>query len=558
MNNYEQIKLYITPLSPVHIGTGEDYEPTNYVIEDGVLYGFSINDAIETLTAADKEQISIILAGNFDGAEQLTRIRSYLYRNKEKLIAAANHFVPVSNGVNSKYLENITSKSNTTNGDNATNNLAIEKTYCNAYNNKPVIPGSSIKGAIRTALLDSINNGRALKTEIVNARIKDRNTKFQKSLFGGQYETDPLRLISVADTQHVSANNIFTEIVYSVCLKKGFDEFGSIKKISEKDLKNSRPNQIKKVIVPWIISSLETSIMIQYIEDNIRKMTDKYNKPVAPQKSWDFSELVKICNHFYVEKMADEMRIMKAQEYASKEWQYIVDDCLNGKIAEKLEQGKAILLKVGRHSGAEAVTVNGVRQIYNIKSKKDEDYPTTLWFAADNEKQRKDLLPFGWILLETEQFNVSAEVLQKISAEKVVENTKLQQKAQAQIEQQKEKLQEILELQQQKQKAEQEQIKQEEEQKRLEQERLNSMSPLQQELYKLEREITDNYPVKLLQLLEQNHWESENEQKEVATIIKQKWHEENKWTPDFSGSNKQKLKQKERCIKIQKYLEENQ
>ena len=25
--------LHLTPLSPIHLGTGEDYEPTNYIID---------------------------------------------------------------------------------------------------------------------------------------------------------------------------------------------------------------------------------------------------------------------------------------------------------------------------------------------------------------------------------------------------------------------------------------------------------------------------------------------------------------------------------------------
>ena len=40
MNFLSNATLALTPLSPIHIGCGEDFEPTNYVIEDGILYGF--------------------------------------------------------------------------------------------------------------------------------------------------------------------------------------------------------------------------------------------------------------------------------------------------------------------------------------------------------------------------------------------------------------------------------------------------------------------------------------------------------------------------------------
>ncbi|MDR1647237.1 MAG: hypothetical protein LBR88_04265, partial [Zoogloeaceae bacterium] len=44
----------LTPLSPIHIGCGEDFEPTNYVIdaEQKLLYGFDPSQAVlpESLT----------------------------------------------------------------------------------------------------------------------------------------------------------------------------------------------------------------------------------------------------------------------------------------------------------------------------------------------------------------------------------------------------------------------------------------------------------------------------------------------------------------------------
>lgn len=42
MNFLKTYHLAITPLSPIHIGCGEDFEPTNYVIDADKerLYGF--------------------------------------------------------------------------------------------------------------------------------------------------------------------------------------------------------------------------------------------------------------------------------------------------------------------------------------------------------------------------------------------------------------------------------------------------------------------------------------------------------------------------------------
>lgn len=41
MNEFmKRYELVISTLSPVHIGCGEDYEPTNYVMDGGCLYLF--------------------------------------------------------------------------------------------------------------------------------------------------------------------------------------------------------------------------------------------------------------------------------------------------------------------------------------------------------------------------------------------------------------------------------------------------------------------------------------------------------------------------------------
>ena len=48
-------EIFLTPLSPLHIGCGEDYEPTNYVIHQNVLYSF--DPAVVPLDAALRKEL---------------------------------------------------------------------------------------------------------------------------------------------------------------------------------------------------------------------------------------------------------------------------------------------------------------------------------------------------------------------------------------------------------------------------------------------------------------------------------------------------------------------
>ncbi|MBD3807216.1 MAG: hypothetical protein IE880_00710, partial [Epsilonproteobacteria bacterium] len=49
------IRLKLTALSPIHIGSGEVYEPTNFIMDEGVLYSFRDEDFYINLPDIKKE-----------------------------------------------------------------------------------------------------------------------------------------------------------------------------------------------------------------------------------------------------------------------------------------------------------------------------------------------------------------------------------------------------------------------------------------------------------------------------------------------------------------------
>ena len=48
----------VSTLSPVHIGCGEDYYPTNYVIDDGLLHHFSEEGLLAALSPSEKNALA--------------------------------------------------------------------------------------------------------------------------------------------------------------------------------------------------------------------------------------------------------------------------------------------------------------------------------------------------------------------------------------------------------------------------------------------------------------------------------------------------------------------
>ncbi|MEA3278787.1 MAG: RAMP superfamily CRISPR-associated protein [Pseudomonadota bacterium] len=84
--------------------------------------------------------------------------------------------------------------------------------------------------------------------------------------------------------------------------------------------------------------------------------------------------------------------------------------------------------------------------------------------------------------------------------------------------------------------------------------RRDAMSPLQREMEEIELRGGDNPGAALLQALEQGKWDQADERRRVAERIRSLWEQGDKRIPDFGGTNKQKVKQRDRCLKVQEWL----
>ena len=105
MNFLREHRLRITTLSPVHIGCGEDYIPTNYVIdpEANALYAF---DSASALPDDAKEQLMALVKGDSQRIDIL-QIQKFFYSHRAPLIAECSHFLRVAPGVSDLYQKRI-------------------------------------------------------------------------------------------------------------------------------------------------------------------------------------------------------------------------------------------------------------------------------------------------------------------------------------------------------------------------------------------------------------------------------------------------------------------
>ena len=154
-------RLAVTPLSPVHIGSGEDMDPTSYVMDADALYEFSSSALSAVLDEADRNRLLGLVDGE-QGERALTGVRRiYLRERRDGLITHASRAVQAATGVRELYEDRIGTVAQTE--TKAINKLEIERTFSHPDTCIPILPGSSLKGAIRTALLDRENDGRGLE-----------------------------------------------------------------------------------------------------------------------------------------------------------------------------------------------------------------------------------------------------------------------------------------------------------------------------------------------------------------------------------------------------------
>src|SRR5574344_443119 len=181
-------RLHLTPLSPLHVGCGEDFEPTNYVIDDGLLYGFDPSRA--TLNELQRKQLSdVARRGSLAGIQRFFRDHSAAFKPHAHVV------MPVCSGVARLYEQRIGKAANVeSSGNQVFNKLEIERHVYTGALQQPFIPGTSFKGALRTAWLDDLN-----AEQRPQENTSKSTTAMEKRLLGGDFQTSPLRLLKVAD-----------------------------------------------------------------------------------------------------------------------------------------------------------------------------------------------------------------------------------------------------------------------------------------------------------------------------------------------------------------------
>ena len=392
MNTFlKTYRLALTPLSPIHIGCGEDFEPTNYVIDDGVLYGFDPSRAV----LSDMQKAKLTDAGN---RASLLGIQRFFRDNAQTFKTHADVLIPVSHGVAEKYERDVGRAVNIeANGNRVFNQLFIERGSYTGQQSFPYIPGSSFKGAIRTAWLDELNGQRQPNDVQFTFKGEAKSTSaMEKRLLKGDFQASPLRLLKIADLMPAPELDPARRVLYAVNLKK---------KQVIKDGKEQQPKGIaarKECILHGQYRAFVADAVLHSLDPH----TDAKNTPVPELRPHDLRHIASQSNAYNQTRLQREISVLDGRGMLNPIWKQSLEKLLTGDLGIKLRNGDAFLIRLGRYGGADSKTLSGegVAHIKIMGAKGQppsfESTTKTVWLAAEYENDQKHLLPFGWAVVE--------------------------------------------------------------------------------------------------------------------------------------------------------------
>lgn len=361
IKNYE---IRLTTLTPVHIGSGQSFDPTQFFIDqERNLNCFNTSDFLEKLDQRQLDEFSkICLDMNYVGMFR------YFRENLGSTVKCRK--VRVAKDIAAEY-ERVLSMGSR--GNQVLNQLELKRTVFNDFKETAYIPGSSLKGSLKTAWM----NKKAVDDKIVGQqRIRD----CEERVLGGSFSNDPFRFVKIADLfpGQGEKSQAKTMVLYATNHRRN----------PERQADKSSLSVAFEVLMPGNEFVGQANLGQPPGIAKVGRMPIVIDLPSLGAASE---------NHYFTKLQKEEALLAKLGCKPELE-RKIRDRC-----GDRLFK-TAFPIRIGHHSGAEFLTLDGNRQ---IKIKRGRTYvtgeePTTVWLASGKKKplEKSDLVPFGWVLLD--------------------------------------------------------------------------------------------------------------------------------------------------------------
>jgi len=381
MSVMKQFKISAYLASPIHIGTGDTLDPFSYVIKNKKFYRFDTSAYISKLDSNKINQITKILRN--PSLSSTLEARKFIHDNfeYEKMKDIIFEEQDLAKGsFSASYEKNLSSLANNDPRNKAMNQLEIEAIYSSG--GIPIIPGSSVKGSIRTAIVNKI-----LEDERIVYRPAERDAyKILMKNMKFTFTDDIFKCLKISD---FSPNKE---------VRKAVGYFLNFPKNSlDKEIGDTTMSVAAEVIMPFQLFTGEISVS----EVPTHPYKSQFKKILDGK-----TELFKCLNRHYLELFKKDYKLF--ENHAPKNLFVTV---AKEKFLEKLNNNEYAVIKVGKHSGAEGVTFKNraitIRGNKNRQAVNDAKESGTVWYFSrynskdlrDLEQKEKEIFPMGWMVL---------------------------------------------------------------------------------------------------------------------------------------------------------------
>ncbi|MGA1871284.1 MAG: type III-A CRISPR-associated RAMP protein Csm5 [bacterium] len=340
-------KLKCEILSPLHIGAGDEIDPLNYIIKDGKLFRLSLEKYI--LHMKDDKQREefekLIDIGD------LIKLRQYILENINTDTDSL-YSIEVSPSIEKLYSAKLR---------DIQNQLLINAFFRTEGLSKPLIPGSSVKGAIRTAVVSVL----AKKSNLSPPKgYREEYTFESKVLDYEDGKEDPFRGIKIKDAALKNDSMIVQEV----------------RNVSRKERNILEANNIQ--IICEVTYSAMTGKSIEF-EIELCLDEELFSTEYLSRKL-TIDQIAQSCNEFYKDKMELEDR---------KFYKGTASENYSAQLLNAALNKNSFLLRIGRFSGVESVTLDNYRNPKPVSDK-------AVWGTTRNLIEGK--YPLGWIMVTIE------------------------------------------------------------------------------------------------------------------------------------------------------------
>ena len=367
----EIYNLTVEPITCVHVGTGNTLTPLDYNVAkttqgNRVFAKYSWDKLLSRMEGDQKMTTAFMRASDSGNMKELHKFfkENWKPSELEYICQATREFLARCD----KSLV----------GDPLDNAMEVHEMYRTAGKFAPTIPGSSIKGAMRTAVLNhllvKLDQG-AYDSLQKNFDDEPKKAKFdmelQKSLLGyNNAKNDPFRAVEITDCKFKPAG---TQLV------------GMVKNIS----RNKHLNDLQSTSMQVIAEVLKGKMLMPDIKGvcQIRINLDLQRQKKTIRRAISARDIVESCNDFFAGEFYNEYEkfykdlITEKAAYIEKLPQII----------EQIERSKdSFVLRVGRWSQVEFVTYE--ESFRNPKTPPGKGWGETR-FVFDNDGK---YLPLGW------------------------------------------------------------------------------------------------------------------------------------------------------------------